>query len=125
MVMPPPTVGNDIDPGLLPTVPPVAVTTIEEARTYINACEEWTEFEEANVDNITANDIFTRYGKALTKEVSCSWALYGWPAESQLTFEKGLETWAGYTVKLRARIKRLIQELLNRQKAIENFNKIE
>ncbi len=70
----------------------------------------------------TPEDILKRHGPKMTMEVSCSWALYGWPAESQLLFERGLNTWAGYTEKLRDRIKSLIEQLLNRQEAIERYN---
>ncbi len=73
----------------------------------------------------TPEDILKRYGPTMTQERTCSWALYGWPAESQIQHEKGLNQWVGYTDKLRARIKSLVEQLINRQKAIERYNSTE
>jgi hypothetical protein len=119
--MPPPILGIDIDPGPLPTIPPVAVTTLENAKIYVEACEAWRTVGQEGMN--TAEDVVLVYGPALTEEVTCSWALYGWPAESQLMFEKDLNRWAGYTDKLRIDIQGLKEQLLNRYQAIQDFNK--
>ncbi len=125
----------EIDPGPLPINPPTAVTTLKQARLYINACAAWRDLgkdkepepgeafsfvEGSSVE--TKEDIIEQFGPALTEEVSCSWALYGWPAESEILWEKGLATWAGYPEKLRNRIANLIEQLKNRQKAVEDYN---
>ncbi len=121
LVMPSPNLGIPITPGPMPTLPPVSVTTLEDARLYVEVCEAWLSVNEPDMQ--TAEDIIKEYGPSFTKEASCSWALYGWPAESQLDFEKILAIWAGYTVKLRERIAFLVAQLKNRQLAIEKFNK--
>ncbi len=111
------------------------MTTIKEARSFIDACEAWRDlgkdkepepgeaFSFVEGSSVTTKeDIIKQFGPALTEEVSCSWALYGWPAESQLLYEKGLNVWAGYTEKLRNRIANLVEQLRNRQEAIEKYN---
>jgi hypothetical protein len=120
IVMPEAVTGNEISEGPMPDVPPVAVTTIEEARLYVDACDDWLSVGQPGMP--TQEDILKQYGPALTKEASCSWALYGWPAESQLKFEAMLAQVAGLAEKYRARIELLTSQLEARQKAIEEFN---
>lgn len=120
----------------MPTIHPIGVVTLDGARLFLNACEAWMDLgKDEGVDeeafsfvtgsaSDTAEDILKQYG-GLTREDSCRWALYGWPAESELEFEKLLANWAGYTEKLRVRIKFLVEQLINRQRAINEFNQRE
>lgn len=104
----------------MPTVPPVAVTTLKEAKYYLEVCEAW---EQAGKEGFhTKEEVAEKYVD-ITQEDACRWALYGWPAESQIDFEKLLTTWSGYTVKLRTRVSFLVDQLISRQRAIDEFNK--
>lgn len=89
---------------------------------FLETCEEW---EHVNEKGFSTPEEILKESGGLTKEDSCRWALYGWPAESELEFEKLLANWAGYTEKLRVRINYLIEQLVNRQRAINEFNKRE
>lgn len=101
-------------------IPPIAVTTLKEAKYYLEVCEAWKQVGKEGFHN--AEEVTEQYG-GLTENDSCRWALYGWPVESQVSFEKLLARWAGYTDKLRVRVNFLVEQLVNRQRAVDEFNK--
>lgn len=132
MVMPEPSRGIEPQLGPMPDVPPVGVTTIKEARYYLDACEAWMDVDKVDllpeedgglgdVAGLTREQVETQY-PGTTRETTCSWALYGWPAESQLNFEKMVERLAGATEQYRGYSDFLWNQLMSRYRAIQEFN---
>jgi len=117
----------------MPTVPPIAVTTLKEARLYLSACEAWQTADQPPIEypegspfddqpaGLSSEQILRDFG-GITEDQACRWALYGWPAESQLDFERMIEQLAGNQEEQRKYISFLREQLMNRYQAVKDFN---
>lgn len=115
----PPITRND--PPVFPPVKlPVHVTTLENARFYVNACGAWQDSRKDPEQFGTAEDVLARY-PGTTEESVCRWALYGRPAEEELAFEQELERLAGYTEQLRELNAFHKQQLIERYQAMKEW----
>ena len=94
-----PIIRND-PVGFEPVKHPYHVTTLENARFLVNACEAWTNSIKDPEQFGTAEDVLKDF-PGTTHDSSCRWALYGLPVQAELQAEQDLERLADYVTKLR------------------------
>ena len=107
--MPPPTVHRIEDIKLIEKPSPYIVTAGEYSH-YIGICDDYKYAGQEDFE--TEEEIFSR--STLTKEDSCSFAVYGLPTHKWLNMESDIEGMVSYIEKLRTQLNAAYKQLVDR-----------
>ena len=109
------------EPTILPlpqapdfTAPPVQVETLDQARYYLDACDDFK--VAGQEDELTEEELKEEY-PGIDLASACYWAVYGWNTQNWLTVESQMAAIANYVERLREQIALYVNELQSRYEA--------